>query len=80
MCEQRGSIDKEWERHTWLDNCQSVMTYLNERSCNVETRQGYSLETFLVDYYVADWKEYEKISYSLKAFFGSHKRKRRKVF
>jgi len=28
---------------------------LNERSCNVETRQGYSLETFLVDYYVADF-------------------------
>ena len=56
------------------------MTYLNERSCNVETRQGYSLETFLVDYYVADYKEYEKISYSLKAFFGSHKRRRRKVF
>ena len=80
MCEQRGSIDKE--RYTWLSKAknQSVMTYLNERSCNVETRQGYSLETFLVDYYVADWKEYEKISYSLKAFFGSHKRKRRKVF
>ena len=61
------------------------MTYLNERSCNVETRQGYRLETFLVDYYVADYKEYEKISYSLKPsslFFSlrSQKNENLKVF